>query len=98
MSDKRPRASDMTPSTATRLSSKDYEARQRRVHGRPMAEGIRWPGDAAQQHPTPEGVIRPLGSPMTGSARAVELAFLGDPLERLAGALDAILMLVAVGG
>jgi hypothetical protein len=31
------------------------------------------------------------------SARAVELAFLGDPLKGFVCALDAVLMLVAVG-
>ena len=33
----------------------------------------------------------------TNSARAVELTFLGDPLKGLVGALDAVLMLVAIG-
>ena len=33
----------------------------------------------------------------TSSARAVELAFLGDPLKGLVGAFDAVLMLVAIG-
>lgn len=32
----------------------------------------------------------------TRSARAIELAFLGDPLKGFVGALDAVLMLVAI--
>jgi hypothetical protein len=40
--------------------------------------------------------VNMLGQPMR-SARAVELAFLGDPLKGLVGAFDAVLMLVAIG-